>query len=62
MHLGESVHQVIDYLVRRHNSTVQFWASDMVMNIHLNASYLSKPNARGIACGYFFMGSLPMDR
>ena len=30
------------------------------MNIHLDASYLSKPNARSRASGHFFMGDLPI--
>jgi hypothetical protein len=43
------------------NETVKFCASDMVMNIHLDVSYLSKPNARSKVCGHFFMGSLPTE-
>ncbi len=31
------------------------------MNIHLDALYLSEPNARSRACIHFFMGSLPTD-
>ncbi len=44
-----------------YNSMVRFHASNMVMNIHLDASYLNKLNARSRACGRFFMGSLPID-
>ena len=33
----------------------------MVMNIHLDASYLSKPNACSRACSHLFMGSLPIN-
>ena len=33
----------------------------MVMNIHLDASYLSEPKARSRACGHFFMGTVPKD-
>jgi hypothetical protein len=33
----------------------------MVMNIHSDASYLSKPKARSRACGHFFMGWMPTD-
>ncbi len=32
-----------------------------VMNIHSDASYLSKPSARSRACGHFFMGEVPID-
>jgi hypothetical protein len=57
----EKAYQVLDYLASHPNATVQLRASDMVMNIHLDASYLSKPNARSRACGHFFMGILPID-
>ena len=33
----------------------------MVLNIHFVASYLSEPNARSQACGYFFLGWIPVD-
>ncbi len=33
----------------------------MVMNIHLDASYLTEPKARSRASGHFFMGWLPKD-
>jgi hypothetical protein len=33
----------------------------MVMNIHSDASYISKPNAGSRVCGHFFMGALPID-
>jgi hypothetical protein len=49
-------YQVLDYLATHHDATVQICASNMVMNIHLDASYLSKPNACSRACGHFFHG------
>ncbi len=57
----EKAYQVLDYLASHSNATVWFRASDMVMNIHSDASYLSKPNARSRECGHFFMGELPID-
>jgi hypothetical protein len=57
----EKAYQVLDYLATHPNAVVQFCASDMVMNIHLDASYLSEPNARSRACSHFFMGSLPRN-
>ena len=35
------------------------YASDMVLNVHSNASYLSTPDSRSRAAGYFFLGSVP---
>ena len=57
----EKAYQVLDYLASHLDAVVRFRASDMVMNIHSDASYLSEPNARSRACGHFFMGALPID-
>jgi hypothetical protein len=42
----EKALQVLDYLATHPNTTVHFHASDMILNIHSDASYLSEPNAR----------------
>ena len=60
-HTLEKAYQVLDYLALHPDAVVGFRASDMVLNIHSDASYLSKPNARSRACGHFFMGALPID-
>jgi hypothetical protein len=38
--------QLLDYLAHHAKAKVHFYASDMIMNIHLDASYLSKGRAR----------------
>jgi hypothetical protein len=48
--------QLLDYLSGHSNTKVLFHASDMVLNIHLDALYLSEAKARSHACGHFFMG------
>jgi hypothetical protein len=48
--------QVLDYLATHSDATVQFHASDMILNIHSNASHLSKANTHSRACRHFFMG------
>jgi hypothetical protein len=53
--LGRCV-QLLDYLASNSEAKVRYHASDMVMNIHSDASYLSKTKARSRACGHFFMG------
>jgi hypothetical protein len=41
---------------------IQYHASDMILNVHSNASYLSAPHARSCAGDYLFLGSsLPVD-
>jgi hypothetical protein len=38
---------------------IQYRASDMILNVHSDAFYLSTPKACSQASGYFFLGSLP---
>ena len=47
--------QLLDYLATHLEATVRFHASDMVLNIHSDASYLLEANAHSRACGHFFM-------
>ncbi len=47
--------QLIDYLATHPDATVRFHASDMIMNVHSDASYLSEANEHSRACGHFFM-------
>jgi hypothetical protein len=48
----EKAYQVLDYLATHPNAVVRFRASEMVINIHSDASYLSEPKARSRACGH----------
>jgi hypothetical protein len=57
----QHVHVLLDYLATHHNATIRYVASDMVLNIHSDASYLSEPQARSRLGGTYFMGSLPKD-
>jgi hypothetical protein len=43
------------------DAKIRYQASDMVLNVHSNASYLSAPNACSRAGGYFFPGSISRD-
>ena len=53
--------QLLDYLLGNANATVRFHASDMILNIHSDASYLLEAKACSRACGHFFMGWMPTD-
>jgi hypothetical protein len=53
--------KLLDYLATHPNATIQFQATDMVLNVHFDASYLSETKAHSHACDYFFMGWLPKD-
>ncbi len=41
------------------DAIIQYCASDMILNVHSDASYLTAPKVRSQAGGYFFLGSLP---
>jgi hypothetical protein len=53
--------QLLEYLSGRADAKVQFQTSNLILNIHLDASYLSEAKARSRACGHFFMGWMPKD-
>jgi hypothetical protein len=42
--------QLLDYLASNSEAKIRYYASDMVMNIHSDASYLSETKARSRAC------------
>jgi hypothetical protein len=53
--------QLLDYLRTHADANIKFYASDMIMNIHLDTSYLSESKAHSRACNHFFMGWKPVD-
>ncbi len=48
--------RLLDYLATYPNATVCFYASNMILNVLSDASYLSKANADSHAFGNFFHG------
>jgi hypothetical protein len=53
----EKAKQLLDYLAMNPDATIWFKASDMILNVHSDASY----NARSRPCGHFFKGWSPTD-
>jgi hypothetical protein len=51
------VQRLLDYLATNPNASVLYKASDMVLNIHSDASYLNEPNGRSRVAGFYFLGS-----
>ena len=45
--------QLLDYLATHDNSRIRYHTSDMVLNIHSDASYLSETNSRSCVAGHF---------
>ena len=60
-HTIETMEQMLDYMAMNPDATMHFRASDMILNIHSDASYLSVRNGRSRACGHFFLGWMPRD-
>jgi hypothetical protein len=48
---------MLDYLATHPDATIRYHASDMILNIHINASYLLVSNARSHLGGLFFLGN-----
>jgi hypothetical protein len=48
---------LLDYLATHPDATIRYHASDMILHIHSDASYLSVSNARSRLGGLFFCGS-----
>jgi hypothetical protein len=53
--------QLLDYCVTHPNATVRYRASNMILNIHSDASYLFETNARSWIAGHYFLGDVPTD-
>ena len=50
---------LLDYLASHPNAVVRYRTSEMILNIHSDASYLSETKSRSRLGGYYFMGSVP---
>ena len=51
----------LDYMATQPNAKLRYCASDMVLNVHSDASYLIAPNTQRRAAGYYFLGSVPKN-
>ena len=52
----ERVRQLLDYMYSNPNAIIRFRRSDMILNVHSDASYQTASRARSRAGGYFFSG------
>jgi hypothetical protein len=53
----QNVTQLLNYCATNPNAILRYSASDMILRMHSDGSYLSKTRARSRAGGHFFMGS-----
>ena len=51
----DAVHNFLDYCATHPNEKLLYHASDMILRIHSDASYLSKLKDLSISAGHFFM-------
>ena len=58
----KQVKHFLSYMAWHPDTTIRFYASDMVLQIHSDASYLTAPKARSRAGGHYFLGSIPVDK
>jgi hypothetical protein len=57
-----ATNQLLDYLATHPDATIRYHASNMIMHIHSDASYLSVSNARSRLRGLFFLGNKPPEQ
>ena len=55
------VRQFLDYMHTYPDAKIRYKASDMILNVHSDASYLTAARARSRAGGYYFLGKIPKD-
>ena len=57
----EEVKQFLDYCASHPNATLRFLASNMILALHPDASYLSEPESKSRAAGYFYLSNKNND-
>ena len=53
--LKREVNHFLDYCATHPDARVRFVASDMILALHSDASYLTEPNSRSRAAGHFYL-------
>lgn len=54
----QMVHNFLDYMVTYPNTTIMYYALDMVLNVHSDASYLTASRVHSCAGGHYFLSSI----
>jgi hypothetical protein len=57
-----ATNQLLDYLDTHPDATIRYHASDMILHIHRDASYILVSNARSRLGGLFFLGNKPPSK
>ena len=56
---AKALTQFLNYCATHPEATIRYLASDMILHVHSDASYLSEPKARSRAGGHFFLANTP---
>lgn len=56
----DAVTQFLDYVATNTSDKINFEASDMILHIHSDSSYLCAPEAKSRAGDYLFLGGHPI--
>ena len=51
------IKQLLNYVATHPNAGIRYVASDVIINLHSDASYLSEPKAKSRAGGHFWLGN-----
>jgi hypothetical protein len=54
---ADKIIKLLNYCTTHPEATLRYHASDMILNIHSDASYLSERETKSRAGGFFYMGS-----
>jgi hypothetical protein len=53
----DAVRYLLDYCSTKPDAAIRYYASEMQLKIHSDASYLSETRAKSRIGGYFFLGN-----
>ena len=54
--------ELLDYVATHPDAKIRYRASDTILRIHTDASYLSEPKARIRAAGHYFLEWMPQNK
>jgi hypothetical protein len=57
----EALTQLLNYCASHPDATIRYYASDMMLYVHSDASYLTAPKARSRVAGYHYLSDFPHD-
>jgi hypothetical protein len=52
---------LLDYLATHPRAVIRYFPSDMILQVHSDASYFNEPDGRSTAGGHYFLGKIPRD-